>query len=105
MGKNTRRWLELREFQGKDAHRRTIARECFVDRTTLNNIDKATVFPHNSQGEDLGWSGHPPNLPSGSPEREQTERTSSEAYREGWERVYGGENDGSDTGGEFHAQT
>lgn len=88
MGRNTQRWMPLREFQGKDAQRRTIARECFVDRTTLNALDKTTVFPHNSQGEDVGWSGNPPNLPSGSPEREQTDRTSGEAYREGWERVF-----------------
>ena len=89
MGKNTQRWMALREFQGKDVQRRTLAQECFVDRTTFKDVDKTTVFPHTSDGEDLGWSGHPPNLASGSPEHEATERGSGEAYRRGWEQVFG----------------
>lgn len=82
MGKQDKRWWPMQEFLGRDMQRRNLVKEVFVDTTTLNHPDKRAVQPTSADGEPLGWSGSPPNLESGAPEREQTEHTSGEAYRE-----------------------
>lgn len=84
MGRLDKRWWPLLEYQGRGEP----SRQCFVDMTTAAEPDKRTVFPQTAEGDDLGWSGSPPNESSGAPEREQTERTSGEAYRRGWERIF-----------------
>ena len=93
MGKMDKRWWPLREFQGRDVHHRNVEREAFVDTKTLNNSDKRTVFPENRHGEEVGWSGSPPNEGPGSQEHEASERTDLDRYRANYALIHWGDDE------------
>lgn len=77
------RYLPLREYRGKGRRGEVTYHEVYGDPKTM-----VVHKPRDDAGNLIGWQGNPPNEPSGSPEREGTERSNYQAYREGWERIF-----------------
>ena len=70
------RWWPMREMQGKDRHGNPVTKEVYVDiHSGAGGGEKTTYAPPD------GWSGSPPNLPSGDAGREGSQR-GSERYRQ-----------------------
>lgn len=81
-----RRYWPMLQHLGKerlsDGTRVTHTAEVYRDMVT-----GAVYTPVSSGNEPLGWNGSPPDLPSGSKEREGSERVDFNAYRRGYERI------------------
>ena len=77
------RYWEVRQAVGKDAKGEMQYLESYVDMRSGQDGGEKRLYTD----YDRGWSGSPPNLPSGDPGREAARLPPSEQYRQNYGKI------------------
>ena len=85
------RYLPLREYRGNNKDGTVKYHECYGDPRTFE-VHK----PRDEEGNLIGWKGDPPDQPSGSMEKEVTERIDRDAFRVNYQLIDWGHKEKND---------